>query len=220
MRDHHELNTYIDIYCERTNIGLWNEPLNAITNISFFIAAFFVFLLMTRENKIDFSSCTLLILIIAIGMGSTLFHTFATVWAMLSDTLPILLFQLGFIYFYGQKVIGLNKFKALLLLAGFILLTALFGMLPEHLLNGSIGYIPAFLYLGGLGIYHLRAGKCEPFVLLFSTAAFCLSLSFRSVDMMVCEALPFGVHFMWHILNGLVLYLAVRGFILGQKPNP
>ena len=30
---------YIDIYCERTAPGFWDEPLNAVSNAAFLIAA-------------------------------------------------------------------------------------------------------------------------------------------------------------------------------------
>jgi hypothetical protein len=29
----------VDIYCERLGPGLWAEPLNAVTNVAFFVAA-------------------------------------------------------------------------------------------------------------------------------------------------------------------------------------
>jgi hypothetical protein len=32
-----------------------------------------------------------------------------------------------------------------------------------------------------------------------------VSLTFRAVDGPLCEVLPMGTHFMWHILNGVML---------------
>ena len=86
------MNTYIDIYCERLEPGLWAEPVNAITNIAFFIAAFFALRLAKKENALNWRSGLLIALIFAMGVGSTLFHTFAVTWAMLSDVLPILFY--------------------------------------------------------------------------------------------------------------------------------
>ena len=40
--------TYIDIYCERIEPGLWAEPLNAITNLAFIIAAFLLIRMILR----------------------------------------------------------------------------------------------------------------------------------------------------------------------------
>ena len=41
--------------------------------------------------------------------------------------------------------------------------------------------------------------------LLVGSGMLTLSLTFRSVDEMVCRAMPLGTHFMWHILNGVML---------------
>ena len=32
-----------------------------------------------------------------------------------------------------------------------------------------------------------------------------VSLTFRSVDERVCDHIPLGTHFLWHILNGIML---------------
>jgi hypothetical protein len=32
-----------------------------------------------------------------------------------------------------------------------------------------------------------------------------LSLTFRSVDETLCDTIPFGTHFLWHILNAVML---------------
>ena len=37
-----DLNRYIDIYCERTAVGLLNEPLNFFSNFAFIFAGFFI----------------------------------------------------------------------------------------------------------------------------------------------------------------------------------
>ena len=92
-----------------------------------------------------------------------------------------------------------------------------FGGLPYDWFNGSLGYAPALIFLGGVGVFHWLKKKEEPFVLLASAGLFVLSLTFRSIDMAVCEAFPLGVHFMWHVLNAGVLYLALRGLFLNMR---
>ena len=42
---------HMDAYCERTAPGLLNEPLNAITNSSFLIAAWFAWFLVTARGS-------------------------------------------------------------------------------------------------------------------------------------------------------------------------
>ena len=33
-----------------------------------------------------------------------------------------------------------------------------------------------------------------------------IALTFRTVDLSVCSYIPMGTHFLWHLLNALVLY--------------
>jgi hypothetical protein len=42
---------------------------------------------------------------------------------------------------------------------------------------------------------------------------FIISLTIRTFDMAVCSALPIGVHYMWHLLNAIVMYLVFKGVI-------
>ncbi|MCC7305534.1 MAG: ceramidase domain-containing protein [Alphaproteobacteria bacterium] len=210
------MNEYIDIYCERLDPGLWAEPLNAVSNISFFIAAYFAARLAQQKKSLDLRFTVLLVLLLAIGTGSALFHTLAVKWAMLSDTLPILFFQIAYIYFYGRRVMMMNRPRAGLLVGSYILLTAMMEQLPAEWLNGSISYGPALLFLAGLGVWHYARSPREKTALLLAGLVFLVSLTFRSLDMALCPLFPAGLHYAWHLLNGLVLYLTLRAYILGN----
>lgn len=212
------MNDFIDIYCERTQAGLWDEPLNALSNAAFIIAAFFALKTAGKRNVLNPQTGTLISLLAIIGVGSFLFHTFANTWSKFADVIPILLFQLGFIAIYARNIIGFGALKIGGLLALFFASSIMSGMFPYSWLNGSIGYAPALFFLIGFGIYHKRTHKTEPNIYLITAAIFALSLTFRSIDMAVCEALPIGVHYMWHILNGVTLYLTLRGLILNWPP--
>jgi hypothetical protein len=82
----------IDLYCERAGPGLFAGPVNALTNIAFWIAAWAAWSLARRERVTGTSTSLLTALIVIIGVGSTLFHTFATGWARFLDEFPILVF--------------------------------------------------------------------------------------------------------------------------------
>ena len=85
----------IDLYCERVYPDLWAEPVNASTNLAFFLSAGAVWILARRTQTLSSKIWLLIVLIVAIGMGSILFHTFATTWARVLDAVPILFFQLS-----------------------------------------------------------------------------------------------------------------------------
>ena len=211
------MNSFIDIYCERLGPGLWAEPINALTNLSFFIAGILLIFLARREGGLEWKSGLLIGLIFVIGAGSTLFHTFATFWAMLSDTLPILAFQICFIVLYSRFVMRWSCWKSGVLLALFFVAMGLAMNLPRHWLNGSLEYAPAFLFVFGLGLYHWRFALRERFTLSLAAFIFALSVSFRSIDMAICPTFPLGTHFLWHCLNGAVLYFSARAFILNWR---
>ncbi len=209
----------IDLYCERLAPGFWAEPLNALTNLSFLVAAFFAWRLAASRQLLSAGTWTLITLIASIGIGSFLFHTFATGWAMAADLIPILLFQVAFLWIYAARSIGWNVpmrlGSATLLIAGF----ALGSRYPE-VLNGSLRYAPAIMLLLGLGTYHWMRAENERGILLLAAGVLCLSLLFRSIDLSLCDAFPTGSHFLWHLLNGLVLYLVFRGLAAARLPGP
>lgn len=211
------MNTYIDIYCERLEPGLWAEPLNAITNIAFFIAGFFALRLAQKENALNWRSGLLITLIFAMGIGSTLFHTVAVTWAMLADVLPILAFQIVFIIVYSQKVIGMKCRYSYALLALFFVTMYVSMQLPREWLNGTLEYAPALIFVTALGLWHFKNAVREKWGLLAAAATFVVSMTLRSIDMQICETLPIGTHFLWHCLNGLVLYLSTRAYLLNAE---
>jgi hypothetical protein len=64
-------------------------------------------------------------------------------------------------------------------------------------------------------VWRERAGR-----LMFAAAGtLVVSLTFRSIDMDVCDALPLGTHFLWHSLNGLALYLLLRAALTGRETH-
>src|SRR4051812_32005000 len=87
-------------YCERCGPGLFDEPINAASNIAFLLAAWAAWRLAARSRGRCAGMGLLISLCVAVGVGSTLWHTFATRWAMVLDVVPITLFQLCFLWLY------------------------------------------------------------------------------------------------------------------------
>ncbi len=203
----------IDDYCERIGPELWAEPINALTNLAFFISAWAVWQLAVRLHKLSPGIWILIILIVTIGIGSSLFHTFATAWAYWLDIVPILLFQFVYLWQYAYRIIKLNsKSTAGLLVLYFV--AAYVGRQFPQILNGSLMYAPAFLLLIGLGSYHYLYEKKERFILLYSLGVLILSLSLRTVDNTICPYFPIGTHFFWHLFTALLHYMVARVLLI------
>lgn len=204
--------TPLDDYCERLGPGLLAEPLNAISNISFFIASYFAFRLIYQSPHNHRGTLWLSTLLFIIGIGSSLYHSFANQWSLQADTIPIYLFMLSFMFLYGRDI-GTKHFHrgisiGVIFSTLFIASVLSFAQLPQHWLNGSIFYMPAWIFMLGLSIYHYL--QLHSKTLIYALALFTVSLTFRSIDMDVCQTLPKGTHFIWHLCNGAVLYLAIK----------
>lgn len=203
----------IDLYCERIGAGLLAEPINASTNAAFFIAAWAAWSLARRSYRLSTAIWVLFVLSIAIGTGSALFHTFASAWARVLDEVPILLFQLCYLWLYARRIMRLRTGFAAAAIAAYMVV-AYFGRQFPDLLNGSLVYAPALILLPGLGLYHFLRHKTGRLLLLATTAVFLIALALRSVDEAACPFIPIGTHFLWHVLIAVALYLSMRALIL------
>ena len=200
----------LDLYCERLGPGLLAEPLNAITNGAFLVAAWRLASLARGDRGV----LALAALALAIGVGSSLFHTFATGWALAADVLPILLFQLLFLLLYLRRRAGLALAPAAGLCLAF-LLACLAGRDFPGVLNGSLAYAPTLAVLAVLAWHQLRQEQSA--LLLAATGLFSLSLLLRSLDNALCPLFPIGTHLFWHLFNAAVLVLSGRALLASQQ---
>ncbi|RLT99342.1 ceramidase domain-containing protein [Ketobacter sp.] len=219
----------IDNYCERVGAAFWAEPLNAVTNLAFILAAWLAWNMMQRLSAQSTGHRFLIAVLFSIGVGSFLFHTFATGWAELADIIPILVFQTAFLWLYSREVIQLGRpWAGLLMVAFFVLVVAgfqlktLLGLSPDSPspANGSEMYAGALVGVFTLALYHLLTDRVGRFTLLGAFALFCLSLGFRTLDMAFCSVWPVGTHFLWHLCNAAVLYLSIRALLLNSSGEP
>lgn len=210
--------TRIDGYCERTDFTFWSEPLNAITNVAFLIAAYAAWRLWRERGGSDRPALALILVTVAVGVGSFLFHTLATVWAMLADVIPIAIFIYGYFLLAMRRFVGLGLILAIPAVVAF-LAASRYGAPPlRGLLGGGAGYAPALIALIGVGgalLIRARdaADSLAGRALLASAGVFAVSLTFRTLDLRLCDALPMGTHFLWHLLNALTLFILLRAAI-------
>lgn len=206
-------------YCERSGDGLWAEPVNAITNLVFIVAGLLLLRLLARRDgpPAPWEAVVLVFLVLAIGVGSGLWHTLATPWSALADVLPITLYINVFLVSYLARACrcGLAAGTGLFLLFHGVN-AGLAAALPVGFLNGSVFYLPAWTSLGLMALHSRGRGHEGHGLLAAAFGVFTLSLAFRSVDNALCASLPLGTHFLWHLLNGVVLYLTTRFVMAGS----
>lgn len=211
--------TPVNLYCERLGPDFWAEPVNALSNAAFFIAAWYAGRLLAARGQLrSVTGWLLTLLIVVIGIGSFLFHTFAVRWALLADVIPISVYQVVFLACYLRQVARMSRWAVGMWLMAFFLATYAIGALPQQWLNGSVAsYGSAWLFIAGLGVYHWRSGKQAATALLMAAALFSVSLVLRSLDQAICPHFSLGTHMFWHLLNGGVLYLTTHGYIVNLR---
>lgn len=199
---------HLDLYCERTDIGLWAEPLNALSNIAFFAAGLWGVYEARRREAGVFAE-VLGWWVVAIGVGSALFHTFATEATKWGDILPIAGFTLAYSLFNLRRFAGMAWPQALMIFFSFYIVVGFVTfMVPDWLRaasNGTTGYLPPFLALIFFGCVAIAKGSPAGWYNIAAAAIFLGAVACRVMDPLVCHALPIGTHFMWHMLDGLML---------------
>ncbi len=225
-------------YCERgRDASFWAEPLNAVTNGGFILAALTgAVMIATRpSHERSFWQIFFVLNFIAIGVGSFLFHTVPNVNTALADTGPIGIFMLTYLIFALRRLAGASWLVTTAGIAAFIgLMVMAFKMqcwdgrmgfsldvppgAQAKCLNGSLGYGPAVLAMWLIAAW-LGLRRHPAALLIFSAAlTFAVSLTFRSLDQRLCAdwvilGHRMGTHFIWHLLNSLTLFLLLLAAI-------
>ena len=234
------LGEHVFLYCERgTSEALLAEPVNAASNGAFLLAALAGLTLLLLRPRAERSADHYLLigLVFLIGLGSLAFHLYATSVTELADVLPIGIFMLVYLGFAVNRFLGVPVGWSVLLVIGFTALMAVNMQVrcwdggigvpgPEvqgvkPCLNGSLFYLPALGVLIVVGLLlEEKRHRAAPY-LLWAAAILAVSVTLRTLDMALCDRIviegrKIGTHFVWHVLNGLALFLLLRASLEGH----
>jgi len=206
----------VDLYCERTDASFWSEPVNALSNAAFLVAAALALDLWRRGDRKDWPALALIVIVAAVGVGSFVFHTVATRAAILADVVPIGVFIYGYLLLALRRFLHLRVIVAAPIVVAYAAgAQALSALAPARLLNGSIGYLPALAALIAVAVAAREQGTRRSLGL--AAVVFAISLAFRTADIALCPQFPLGIHFVWHVLNAVVLYVLLRTAIAARR---
>ena len=223
-------------YCERGQDAAFHaEPLNAYSNFAFVVAGAGLMLTAIRQPSFARTAHSWLLagLVLSIGVGSFLFHTFATKWAAAADVIPIAVFIVVYLAVALNAFLKVPPGSTLLIILLFAASSQALGSMAcsgatmpvgvgsstgGWCLHGSIGYVPALAAMWIVGGLCARQNHPATTALFKAAGIFALSLTFRTIDMPLCDGLSIGdsvvgSHSLWHILNALVLFLLGKAAI-------
>ncbi len=231
-------------YCERArDAAFWAEPFNAVSNAGFLLVAIWGLLRLRRlgaatpDNRGGHAMLAVLVgLTAAIGIGSFLFHTFATRWSRLADVVPIAAFMACYLAFALRVFLDLSPWRIALCLGVFLAASALMASIAcpvslasvtsfarEPCLKGTMGYVPALAALVLVGaLVHKRHAAGH--MLMIAAGLFLLAMLMRWLDARSCTTViifgrPRGTHALWHLINAatLAVLLAAAFDALGRR---
>jgi len=212
----------VDIYCERLSASFFAEPLNAVSNLAFLVAGWVAWLEFRQRLKPggDPLLAAIVAIVPIVGLGSFAFHTLATRWASWADVIPILIFMLLYIWLVMRRYFVWTMWLASAALLVFFLSTmGLEAMVPEQVLWGGAMYLPTAAVFVAVAIAPNDCSKEVRKTIAVAASLFLLGFTFRTLDAPLCESLPIGTHYLWHVSNAVVLYLLIHAAILhGRTP--
>jgi hypothetical protein len=213
----------LDLYCERTDASFWSEPLNAASNLAFLVAAFLIVRRVRQaRGALPWDAAALAGLAALVGVGSFLFHTFATVWGRWLDLAFIAIFIYVFLARFLARAAGLGWPGVLAGLAVYAVFErAILGAVPRGgPWWGSTLYVPPLLALAGLAVYAWRRKDPAAGRLAAAAGIFLGAVAIRTADLPLCERWPTGTHFLWHLVVPCVLYLAATAIFTPRGARP
>jgi hypothetical protein len=160
------------------------------------------------HKAFDEERVTLIALITWMGIGGVLFHIRPNRLTMYGDLFPFALFVAFSLYICMRRLLTLSMSRTLVLVVMFCVMGLSTMYVPApYRFNGSVGYFPCLAALALISIALCRRHHVAARRFYAITGLFACSLVFRSIDVIVCPTWHFGTYFLWHICNGIVVYL-------------
>jgi hypothetical protein len=192
--------------------GQWLiEPWNAISSL-LIVAPAIYFLWQLRGKYSSNLFLTLCIpLLVAGGLGSTLFHGLRIHPFFLSmDVFPTMILFLAITAYFWAKALRSWWWAVAIMLVSFGLMWLGYEFLHGamrvnvgYFLRGTLFFLPLMVVL-------LRSKFRGALLVFGALAAFGAALGFRFADHLTTQVLPMGSHFLWHAATG------VGGFLIAE----
>lgn len=209
------MNIFGSLYCETSLLnmaGILREPIHALTGIVLVLiaAAAFVLIWRSNNNRHAWHLYALALLLGAAGVGGFLWHGFRTPEAFLFDVLPGLLFFFFFTFLWASALRD-RWFGYAVVLTVIVAQLTLFRFFSAA--DSITPFVLSFMFIALVGCalllytYYLRHDLLGAGVLVLSLAT--LAVVSRSIDVALCSYLPFGMHFLSHILLATAAYSAI-----------
>ncbi|MBX7146024.1 MAG: hypothetical protein K1X44_01805 [Alphaproteobacteria bacterium] len=182
-------------YCESINVLGFLQPFNILSSLIFFILAIWIW----RDPSASFHRWGLL----AISLGSVLWHATPISWTLILDISAIGLWLLLYLT-NGCKKLKLPLLPILSLGIISLLICGILGQIFISWLPMMSGaFIPPVI------ITLILALQQKKLSWIYTALSMTLAIIARELDLTLCPWIPIGTHFLWHIGTGLSLIVPI-----------
>lgn len=186
------------------------EPINTLTNLVIIAFGVVALYLVYRRAPRAADLWAIAVFLTATGVGSLLWHGFRTSAFLTLDFTPGMLCLLAILYAWSRRLEE-SEYKGVFWIIAFLVLVSagstMVGWLGEFRFFFA-GPLVATLLIGGYFIYRsYKKWDAIAGLTLLGMGTALLALMFRSIDGWACSYIPFGTHFLWHILLSLGAFL-------------
>src|SRR3989344_3351689 len=204
-------------YCETPAFitGFPAEPINTYSNLIIIAFGLLALFIVHRKSVRTPDLYALGIFLLATGIGSLLWHSLRSSWALALDVLPGIIFLILFVYGWSRRLFGV--IQSTLVVLGFFISIGLTSVLVVSF-TVTDQLVPFFagpvlisilfgLWLGALS--WKRWGMVTWFVFggIFSAL---IAFVFRTIDLSTCSTISFGTHFLWHVFLSFGALLCIH----------
>lgn len=201
--------------------GQWLiEPWNAISSLLIVAPALYFIWRLWGNFRSNILLTLCIPLLVAGGLGSTLFHGLRLHGFFLAmDVLPtLLLFLLVTAYFWAEALRSWWAAVGMMLLS-FGLMWVAHNYLPGGSLRVNVGYaIRGTMFFIPLIITLWKTQLRHGLLVAAALLAFGAALAFRLADKLVVDVLSMGSHFLWHACTGIGGFL-IAEYIARQRAD-
>jgi hypothetical protein len=208
--------TFGPIYCEDTYAlsSFPVEPVNTISNAAIILFGVASLYYVSKRAPRSYDLYALGALLVANGIGSGLWHGLRTPWALAFDVTPGVLFLFGFSFCWARRL--WSPLAATMLLAAFFMAATISGVLVAGMPRW-VGLAPAVVVTGLVLIAQtVTRSKQAALWGAGALASTLTALTFRTIELDICNSIPFGTHFLWHIFNSGGAFMGVIALVTLQ----
>lgn len=201
-------------YCETLITGTNSfpiEPVNTLTSLIPLILGVIALIWLYKQRRHSYLLYGIALFLALTGLGSTLWHGLRTPLSLSLDVFPgLITFML--IVWTWPYLLGGRIWSYLTIFGIFVGIFIFARLLPQVESNGPPMAVFLVVAVGGLILTYLTYKKRGRKLALHGLSVIvlaALAASVRSTDLLTCDIIPTGIHFLWHVFLGSSAFVAI-----------